>query len=149
MRDNLPLMPGLVNLVRKLQALDWHVAIASGGFTYYAEYLRDTLKLVAVAANELEIRDGKLTGEVVGPIVDAQYKADTLTQLAEKLGIAPQQTVAIGDGANDVKMMQAAGLGIAYHAKPTVYGQAQVAIRHADLIGVLCVLSGSLKHEVR
>lgn len=148
-RDELPLMPGLISLVRKLQAMDWHVAIASGGFTYYAEYLRDKLKLVAVAANELEIRDGKLTGDVLGPIVDAQFKADTLVALAEKLGIPIQQTVAIGDGANDLKMMQVAGLGIAYHAKPKVYEKAQVSIRHADLIGVLCVLTGSLKHEVR
>uniref|UniRef100_A0A8W7PRG6 Phosphoserine phosphatase n=2 Tax=cellular organisms TaxID=131567 RepID=A0A8W7PRG6_ANOCL len=108
-RDELPLMPGLTSLVGKLQALDWHVAIASGGFTYYAEYLRDKLKLVAVAANELEIRDGKLTGEVLGPVVDAQHKADVLVKLAEKLGIPPQQTVAIGDGANDLKMMQVAG----------------------------------------
>jgi phosphoserine phosphatase len=148
-RDELPLMPGLTSLVSKLQALDWHVAIASGGFTYYAEYLRDKLKLVAIAANELEIRDGKLTGEVLGPVVDAQHKADTLLQLAEQLGIAPQQTVAIGDGANDLKMMQVAGLGIAYHAKPKVYDKAQVSIRHADLLGVFCVLSSSLKLEVR
>ncbi|WP_339036934.1 phosphoserine phosphatase [Serratia symbiotica] len=147
--DKLPLMPGLTYLVGQLHAMGWHVAIASGGFTYYAEYLRDRLKLVAVVANELEMRDGKLTGEVLGPVVDAQFKADTLVRLAEKLGIAPAQTVAIGDGANDVLMMQVAGLGIAYHAKPYVYQQAQVSIRHADLIGVLCVLSGSLKHPVR
>ncbi|KEY58570.1 phosphoserine phosphatase [Serratia sp. DD3] len=148
-RDELPLMPGLTSLVHKLQALGWHVAIASGGFTYYAEYLRDKLKLVEVAANELEIRDGKLTGEVLGTVVDAQYKANTLQALAEKLQIPPQQTVAIGDGANDLKMMQVAGLGIAYHAKPKVYEQAQVSIRHADLMGVFCVLSGSLKFDLR
>ncbi|WP_213978786.1 phosphoserine phosphatase SerB, partial [Serratia marcescens] len=148
-RDELPLMPGLTSLVGKLQAMGWHVAIASGGFTYYAEYLRNRLRLVAAAANELEIRDGKLTGEVLGPVVDAQFKADTLLRLAEKLEIPLAQTVAIGDGANDLKMMQAAGLGIAYHAKPKVYEKAQVAIRHADLMGVLCILTGSLKHEVR
>lgn len=147
--DKLPLMSGLTYLVGQLHAMGWHVAIASGGFTYYAEYLRDRLKLVAVVANELEMRDGKLTGEVLGPVVDAQFKADTLVRLAVKLGIAPAQTVAIGDGANDVLMMQVAGLGIAYHAKPNVYQQAQVSIRHADLIGVLCVLNGSLKHPVR
>ncbi|HDL8433106.1 phosphoserine phosphatase SerB [Yersinia enterocolitica] len=146
-RDELPLMPGLTSLVRKLQALDWHVAIASGGFTYYAEYLRDKLRLVEVAANELEIKDGKLTGKVLGPIVDAQYKADTLLKLAEKLNISVAQTVAIGDGANDLKMMQAAGLGLAFHAKPKVYAKAKVAIRHGDLLSVLCILSGSLKHE--
>lgn len=120
-RDELPLMPGLTSLVGKLQAMGWHVAIASGGFTYYAEYLRNRLRLAAAAANELEIRDGKLTGEVLGPVVDAQFKADTLLRLAEKLEIPLAQTVAIGDGANDLKMMQAAGLGIAYHAKPKVY----------------------------
>lgn len=140
-------MPGLVSLVRKLQALDWHVAIASGGFTYYAEYLRDKLRLVHVAANELEIKDGKLTGCVLGPIVDAQYKADTLIKLAEKLNIPLAQTIAIGDGANDLKMMQVAGLGLAFHAKPKVYAKAKVAIRHGDLLSVLCILTGSLKHE--
>lgn len=148
-RDQLPLTPGLTCLVRKLQTLGWHVAIVSGGFTYYADYLRDKLGLVAVAANELEIRDGKLTGEVLGPVVDAQFKADTLVALAAQLGVARQQTVAIGDGANDLKMIQVAGLGIAYHAKPKVYEQAQVAIRHADLLGVLCILSGSLQHDMR
>jgi phosphoserine phosphatase len=143
-RDELPLMPGLASLVCKLQALDWHVAIASGGFTYYAEYLRDKLRLVNVAANELEIKDGKLTGKVLGPIVDAQYKADTLLKLAERLKIPIAQTVAIGDGANDLKMMQAAGLGLAFHAKPKVYAKAKVAIRHGDLLSVLCILSSSL-----
>ncbi|KAA8728102.1 MAG: phosphoserine phosphatase [Ewingella americana] len=143
-RETLPLMPGLTKMVQRLQELGWHVAIASGGFTYYAEYLRDKLNLIDVAANELEIRDGKLTGRVIGPIVDAQYKADTLLKLAERLEIPKEQTVAIGDGANDLKMMAVAGMGIAYHAKPKVYEQAEVCIRHADLIGVLCILSGSL-----
>ncbi len=77
-RDALPLMPGLCTLVQKLQALGWQVAIASGGFTFFAEYLRDRLHLAAIVANELEIRDGLLTGEVIGPVVDAQYKATTL-----------------------------------------------------------------------
>ncbi|EXU74379.1 MULTISPECIES: phosphoserine phosphatase [Erwinia] len=148
-RDRLPLMPGLVSLVQKLHALGWHVAIASGGFTYFAEYLRDTLHLSAVVANQLEIRDGKLTGEVLGDIVDAQYKADTLQKLAERFEIAPEQTVAIGDGANDLLMIQAAALGIAYHAKPKVNEKTEVIIRHADLMGVLCILSGSLIHEER
>jgi phosphoserine phosphatase len=143
-RETLPLMPGLKTMVARLQELGWHVAIASGGFTYYADYLRQQLDLVSIAANELEIYDGKLTGKVVGPIVDAQYKADTLLALAAKLGIAKEQTVAIGDGANDLKMMAVAGMGIAFHAKPKVYQQAEVSIRHADLIGVLCILSGSL-----
>lgn len=148
-RDGLPLMPGLTSLVQKLQALGWHVAIASGGFTYFAEYLRDTLHLSAVAANVLEIRDGRLTGEVLGDIVDAKYKADTLKRLAGRFEIEPEQTVAIGDGANDLPMIKAAGLGIAYHAKPKVNEQTAVTIRNADLMGVFCILSGSLIHEER
>ncbi|BCQ36609.1 MULTISPECIES: phosphoserine phosphatase [Erwinia] len=148
-RDQLPLMPGLTSLVAKLQALGWHVAIASGGFTYFAEYLRDTLHLSAIAANVLEIRDGKLTGEVLGDIVDAQYKADTLRKLAARFEIAPEQTVAVGDGANDLPMIKASALGIAYHAKPKVNEQTEVIIRHADLMGVFCILSGSLIHEER
>ncbi|WP_168386566.1 phosphoserine phosphatase [Erwinia amylovora] len=148
-RDELPLMPGLTSLVQKLQALGWHVAIASGGFTWFAEYLRDTLRLSAAVANELEIRDGKLTGEVVGDIVDAAYKAETLRQLATRFAISPQQTVAVGDGANDLPMIKASALGIAYHAKPKVNQQSEFIIRHADLLGVFCILSGSLIHEER
>lgn len=148
-RDALPLMPGLTTLVQKLQALGWQVAIVSGGFTFYADYLRQTLHLAAAVANELELRDGKLTGEVLGQIVDAQYKADTLHNLAQRFDIAPEQTVAIGDGANDLSMIKSAGLGIAYHAKPKVNEQAEVIIRHADLMGVFCILTGSLIHEAR
>lgn len=147
--DTLPLMPGLTSLVRKLQAMDWHVAIASGGFTFYANHLKDSLRLIAVDANQLEIKDGKLTGKVKGPVVDAKYKAQALVKLAEFLNIPLEQTVAIGDGANDLKMLKKAGLGIAFHAKPKVYARAKVAIRHADLMGVMCTLSGGLKHEER
>ncbi|OTA21417.1 phosphoserine phosphatase SerB [Xenorhabdus beddingii] len=147
--ETLPLMPGLTSLVRKLQSLDWHVAIASGGFTFFADNLRQQLRLFAAVANQLEIKDGKLTGKVKGPIVDAKYKATTLIRLTKELNIPLSQTIAIGDGANDLKMIRKAGLGIAYHAKPKVYAQAKVAIRHADLMGVLCVLSGGLKHEER
>ncbi|WP_213990519.1 phosphoserine phosphatase [Sodalis sp. dw_96] len=147
--DDLPLMPGLTGLVRKLQSLGWHIAIASGGFTYFADHLRDKLRLVSVAANELEIVDGKLTGQVKGPIVDADYKARELIRLAEKLDIPLYQTVAIGDGANDLLMLQSAGLGIAYHAKPKVNEQSKVVIRYGDLLAVLCILSGNLKSEER
>ncbi|GKX50261.1 phosphoserine phosphatase [Budvicia aquatica] len=148
-RDGLPLMPGLTELVARLHELGWHVAIASGGFTYYADYLRDKLNLFSVSANQLGIKQGKLTGKVVGPIVDAKFKANNLQELAESLEIPVTQTVAIGDGANDLKMIKVAGLGIAYHAKPKVYSKAKVGIRHADLLGVLCILSASLNHEGR
>lgn len=143
-RSRLPLTSGLTHLVRQLQALNWQVAIASGGFSYFADLLQKELCLVAAVANHLEIKDGKLTGQVVGQVVDAQYKATILQTLAEKLAIPLRQTVAIGDGANDLPMIQAAGLGIAYHAKDPVEAKASVAIRHADLTGVLCVLSSVL-----
>ena len=146
-REKLPLMPGLVQLVLKLETLGWKVAIASGGFTFFADYLRDKLHLTAAVANELEIMDGKFTGQVLGDIVDAQYKANTLKQLAEKYEIAAEQTVAIGDGANDLPMIKTAGLGIAFHAKPTVNEKAEVTIRHADLMGVFCILSGSINKK--
>lgn len=146
-RDDLPLMPGLTQLVLKLQSLDWKVAIASGGFTFFADYLREKLHLTAVVANELEIMDGRLTGHVLGDIVDAQYKAKTLKRLAEKYDVPFEQTVAIGDGANDLPMIKAAGLGIAYHAKPKVNEKTEVTIRHADLMGVFCILSGSMNQK--
>ena len=148
-RDELPLMPGLTSLVQNLENLGWKVAIASGGFTFFAEYLRDKLNLTTVVANELEICDGKLTGEVLGQIVDAKFKAETLTRLAEKYEIPAAQTVAIGDGANDLPMIHTAGLGIAFHAKPKVNEKSEVSIRHADLMGVFCILSGSLIQEER
>ncbi|APG16445.1 phosphoserine phosphatase [Kosakonia radicincitans] len=147
MRESLPLMPGLVQLVLKLETLGWKVAIASGGFTFFADYLRDKLHLTAAVANELEIMDGKFTGQVLGDIVDAQYKANTLKALAEKYEIPVTQTVAIGDGANDLPMIKAAGLGIAFHAKPKVNEKAEVSIRHADLMGVFCILSGSINKK--
>lgn len=146
-REKLPLMPGLTQLVLKLESLGWKVAIASGGFTFFADYLRDKLHLTAAVANQLEIMDGKLTGEVIGDIVDAQYKAQTLNKLAEQYEIPHAQTVAIGDGANDLPMIKAAGLGIAFHAKPKVNEKSEVTIRHADLMGVFCILSGSLNKK--
>ncbi|WP_044181895.1 phosphoserine phosphatase [Phytobacter massiliensis] len=146
-RDNLPLMPGLTQLVLKLETLGWKVAIASGGFTFFADYLRDKLHLAEVVANQLEVVDGKFTGHVLGDIVDAQYKANTLTRLAESFDIPHEQTVAIGDGANDLPMIKTAGLGIAYHAKPKVNEKAEVTIRHADLMGVFCILSGSISKK--
>jgi len=146
-REKLPLMPGLTQLVLKLESLGWKVAIASGGFTFFADYLRDKLHLTAAVANQLEIMDGKLTGEVIGDIVDAQYKAQTLKKLAEQYEIPHAQTVAIGDGANDLPMIKAAGLGIAFHAKPKVNEKSEVTIRHADLMGVFCILSGSLNKK--
>ncbi|MGF1691360.1 phosphoserine phosphatase [Photobacterium kagoshimensis] len=143
-REHLPMMPELRQLVASLQHYGWKVAIASGGFTYFSDHLKDELDLVHAHANTLDIVDGKLTGKVLGEVVDAQTKADVLVELAEHFDIPYHNTVAVGDGANDLVMMSTAGLGIAYHAKPKVEAEADSAIRFADLGGVLCILSASL-----
>ncbi|MFN6262113.1 MAG: phosphoserine phosphatase SerB [Chromatiaceae bacterium] len=135
--EQLPLMPGLEALVATLQQHNWTVAIASGGFTYFTEALKQRLALSATFANVLEIRDGKLTGQVLGDIVDAQVKAQVVQQLATARDIPHVQTVAIGDGANDLPMLAVAGLGVAFHAKPLVQAKAQYAIRHGSLLQLL------------
>lgn len=140
-RDGLPLMPGAANLVRLLKQHRWRVAIASGGFTYFADYLAERLELDAAVANKLEIVDGKLTGKVAGDIVDAQVKAQTLLGLAKKWSIPHSQTIAMGDGANDLLMMSAAALGVALHAKPIVREQADVSIRRGGLDALLWILA--------
>lgn len=142
-RENLPLMPGLRQTIATLQQYGWKTAIVSGGFTYFADYLKDLLKLDFAASNQFDIADGKLTGLVKGDVVDAQYKADTLLRLRDEYGILPQNTIAIGDGANDLAMMQAAGLGVAFHAKPKVQQQAQIVVNFADLTALLCLLSAN------
>lgn len=130
---DIPLMPGLTTLIEALKAHNWRIAIASGGFTYFADHLKHTLQLDAARANTLEIVDGKLTGKVLGGIVDAQVKADVLQELAQEFNIAPTQTVAMGDGANDLVMMAAAHLGVAYKAKPLVLAKADSSISHSGL----------------
>lgn len=139
-RAALPLMNGIQTLLETLKAKGWKLAIASGGFTYFADYLQQRLGLDFAVANELAIEDGHLVGKVNGSIVDAQVKADTLGRLAERYGIEPGQTVALGDGANDLLMLSKASLGVAYHAKPVVRQQAKAAIRFGGLDGVLWML---------
>jgi phosphoserine phosphatase len=139
-RDALPLMRGVTNLVKILKSYDWKVAIASGGFSYFADYLQNRLNLDAAVANDLVILDSKLTGELQGDIVDANVKAQTLNRLAEKWSILPSQTIAMGDGANDLLMINAAALGVALHAKPIVRQQADIAIRRGSLDTLLWVL---------
>lgn len=146
-KKTLPLTPGLTCLVKELHKKNWHVAIVSGGFTYFADHLKQKLKLVAAHANELEIKKGQLTGKVIGQIVDAKYKARMLQQLAASLDIPVEQTVAIGDGANDLMMIRIAGLGVAYHGKPKVVEKAGISINYADLTGLWCILSTSLLSE--
>ncbi|MFV8453473.1 phosphoserine phosphatase [Vibrio owensii] len=143
-RGKLPLMPDFEALIATFKALGWKTAIASGGFTYFSDFIKDKVGLDFAQSNQLEIVDGKLTGEVLGEVVSAQTKADILVELAEEYEIEQHNTVAVGDGANDLVMMAAAGLGVAYHAKPKVEEQAQTAVRFAGLGGVLCILSGAL-----
>lgn len=107
--------------------------LVSGGFTFFTNQLKQHLGFQHAYANELEIIDGVLTGRVLGRIIDAQAKADILKQHQQALGCATHQIVAIGDGANDIPMLQAAGLGIAYHAKPKTQAAAKIAINHNDL----------------
>ncbi|CWW71503.1 3-phosphoserine phosphatase [Haemophilus influenzae] len=142
-RENLPLMPGLVETIQTLQKYGWKTAIASGGFTYFANYLKALLQLDFAASNQFDIEDGKLTGLVKGDVVDAQYKAKTLQHLLEEYGIDSQYSIAIGDGANDLAMMNVAGLGVAFHAKPKVQQQAKIVVNFADLTALLCLLSAN------
>ncbi|TKB44563.1 phosphoserine phosphatase SerB [Thalassotalea mangrovi] len=130
---NLPLMPGLRPLIEVLKANHWRVAVASGGFTYFTDTLQQQLPLDATQANVLEIIDGTLTGKIIGDITDAQVKADTLTRLVGEFEIPSRQTVAMGDGANDLLMLDAANLGVAYKAKPVVLQQADCAINFSGL----------------
>ncbi|WP_017445475.1 phosphoserine phosphatase SerB [Gayadomonas joobiniege] len=141
--SDLPLMHGLENLIKHLKQAGWKIAIASGGFTYFADRLKDQLGLDAAVANQLEIDGDRLTGQVLGDIVDAQVKADTLQKLAVEYGIEPGQTVAMGDGANDLVMMSAAQLGVAFEAKPLVQERADLAINYHGLDALLAILKSA------
>ena len=130
---NIPLMPGLNALIEHLKKYHWRIAIASGGFTYFSEHLKTQLQLDDCFANTLEIINGRLTGKVLGNVVDASTKAETVTLLQQKYQIPCQQTVAMGDGANDLLMMAQAHLGVAFHAKPIVLSKADACIHFAGL----------------
>jgi phosphoserine phosphatase len=130
---DIPLMAGLKPLIKELKKHNWRIAIASGGFTYFADHLKESLGLDAAFANTLEIVSGKLTGKVLGSVVDAQVKADSLAILSKEYGIPTRQTVAMGDGANDLVMMAAASFGVAFHAKPIVLAQADSSINNQGL----------------
>lgn len=142
-RQALPMTQGLPELVTALRAQGWKAAIASGGFTYFADFLKETLPFDAAFANVLEIEDGMLTGQVVGGIVDAQKKAEVMRLLVEEYGIEPGQAVAAGDGANDLVMMAASDLGVAFHAKPIVAAQATTALNYQGLEGIYYLLASA------
>ena len=146
-REALVLTPGARTLIRTLQRLGFRCGIVSGGFTQITDPLAETLGLDFAAANTLEVADGRLTGGLVGEIVDRAGKARALARFAAEYGIPLEQTVAVGDGANDLDMLNAAGLGIAFNAKPVVREQAHAALNQPYLDAVLQVL-GFTRDEV-
>jgi phosphoserine phosphatase len=144
--ENLPITKGAHRLMKALKYYGYKTAILSGGFTYFGHYLQKELGIDYVHANELEIIDGKLTGKYLGEIVDGKKKAEYLKAIAEKEGIHINQTIAVGDGANDLPMLNLAGLGIAFHAKPTVKEKAESSISSLGLDGVLYLLGYHDRH---
>ena len=143
---NLPITKGARRLMDTLKSYGFKTAILSGGFTYFGKYLQEELGMDYVYANQLEIIDGVLTGSYLGEIVDGNKKAEYLKDIADREGIAIGQTIAVGDGANDLAMLNEAGLGIAFHAKPTVKDNAQSSISSIGLDGVLYLLGYHDRH---
>jgi phosphoserine phosphatase len=136
----LPLTEGVEEFLTTVKKLGYKVAIVSGGFSYFANYLKEKLGLDYAFANELEIADGKLTGKVHPPIINAEQKAIILEMLAQQEKLNLQQVVAIGDGANDLQMLSKAGLGIAFHAKEIVKQRAQHTMSHGPMTSILYFL---------
>ena len=146
-RDRVCLTPGARTFVRTLHRLGFKIAIVSGGFTFFTDHLQAELALDHAFANELELVDGVLTGELIGRVVDRRRKAELLAEVAELEGIAADQTVAVGDGANDLDMLAAAGRGIAFNAKPVVRNAADTSVNVPYLDAILFVL-GVRRSEV-
>jgi phosphoserine phosphatase len=138
--EDVELTPGARTTIRTLRRLGYHVGVVSGGFRQVIEPLAHELMLDFVAANELEIVDGKLTGRVVGQIIDRAGKAKALRDFAHQVGVPMAQTVAVGDGANDIDMLAAAGLGVAFNAKPALREVADASLSHPYLDTVLFLL---------
>ena len=138
--ESLPITEGAARLIKHLRHLGYKVAILSGGFTYFANYLKEKLGIDYVYANQLDFANGRLTGKVTGDIIDGQMKAKLLRQLAAQEGISLEQVIAVGDGANDLPMLAIAGLGIAFHAKPIVKEQARHSIATLGLDGIFYLL---------
>lgn len=138
--ENLPITEGLDRLISVLKKVGFKIAILSGGFTYFGNHLKEKYQLDYMYANELEIKDGKLTGNYIGDIVDAKRKAELLKLIAQVEKVDIKQTVAVGDGANDLLMLEAAGLGIAFHAKPKVIETAEQSLSSVGIDGILYFL---------
>ena len=140
MSMNLPLSEGAELVTSTLKDLGYKLAILSGGFTFVGEYLKEKLGFDYVYANELDLVDGEVTGEVCGEIIDGERKALLLKEIAERENISLEQTIAVGDGANDLPMINAAGMGVAFHAKPIVRERAGNTISTVGLDGLLYLL---------
>ena len=144
----LRLNDGAEYLLKSLKQLGFKTAIVSGGFTFFGRYLQKQLGVDYVYANELDVVKGVVTGNVVGEIIDGQRKAEILVDIANKLGLSLEQVIAVGDGANDLAMLNIAGLGIAFRAKPLVKASAKQAISNVGLDGILYLLGYSDKDIV-
>lgn len=138
--DSLPITEGAEHLISTLKKLGYKTAILSGGFTYFGQVLQKRLGIDYVFANELEIVDGKVTGNVCGAVIDGNRKAELLKELAQKENICLEQVVAVGDGANDLPMLSIAGLGIAFRAKPLVKAEAKQSISTLGLDAILYLM---------
>ncbi|WP_128143345.1 phosphoserine phosphatase SerB [Janthinobacterium lividum] len=139
--ERLKLSPGAEAMLAAVKKAGLKTLLVSGGFTFFTERLKERLGLDYTHANALEIIDGKLTGKVLGGIVDAEEKQRTVERVCAEMGIPPSQAIVMGDGANDLKMMGIAGLSVAFRAKPVVRSQADVALNFVGLDGLLNVLS--------
>lgn len=139
-RDRLELTEGAQRLISTLKTLGYRTAILSGGFNWFGHWLQQLLGIDYVYANELEIKDGKVTGEVIGSIVNGERKAELLREIARRENINLEQVIAVGDGANDLPMLGIAGLGIAFRAKPLVRKNARHAISTLGLDGILYLI---------
>ena len=147
--SRLAITEGAEHLIATLRKLGYKTAILSGGFTYFARHLKETLGIDYIHANELDIADGVVTGEICGTIVDGARKAELLTQLAAAEGIDMEQVIAVGDGANDLPMLSIAGLGVAFRAKPLVQKSAEQSISTLGLDAILYLLSFSDRDQER
>lgn len=138
--ERLQLSLGAEKMLAAVQAAGLKTLLVSGGFTFFTDKLKTRLNLDFTHANQLEIDNGKLTGKLIGKIVDAQEKQNTVARVCEQMGFTPSQTIVMGDGANDLKMMSNAGLSVAFRAKPIVRTQANVAFNFIGLDGLLNIV---------
>jgi phosphoserine phosphatase len=147
--DRSVLTPGADRFVRVLQGLGYRIGLVSGGFTFFVDDLKQRYGLDFAFSNELEVADGKLTGRVRGAIVDGERKAQVLRDMAQAYHLRLGQTVAVGDGANDVLMLQTAGLGIAFRAKPKLQEVADMSLNHNERLDTLLYLMGYNARDLR